>query len=542
MSDNNLNFDLSGLEDVDGFNAETFVQDFEANFGIPFDAQQDLQQPSMPNPAMDGFDTTMTNPSLDFDVNGFQNSTFDINDPVFGPLDMGALENATYNPSMVNYDASIYTSNPQDYGTSVPQNFENFAPFPNDFTSFPIGENFEDPVANTDPVLEVPGYSSIHSSATTSSGGQSFVPSSDGSEPPVDGNTVEQAAPAPVASGPSRAGLAKKPKRKDRSGEKPKTDCGRREARINRGTKGGSRRTTKVNDFDPRAVYEDVPHPMAGSWSTRGNKTFTYNQANELSEPTFSWYRLNEFIRQHPTQHEDQKHWKLSLFIQKGPADSTRRYHARHADKCRFKECPSYKYGFNGTIMHGHMRVALDELSFTHGDDETNDPFLCAGFVHLYCLERFLNLPEICRLPHIRVIADTRTLIKEPEQVNHARLQDKAAAVAMRFIRACKNQTTGERWVQEKDHTKTLNWAMQNEVMPQRSRTVRMNKGASTLKQTTGDLEVALSNRRANYKKKATQKRARDESDDEDAEGDDDDNDDEEAEEPPSKRRRRIIR
>jgi hypothetical protein len=318
---------------------------------------------------------------------------------------------------------------------------------------------------------------------------------------------------------------------------KPKRDGGRREARINATTQGGTSRTSKINNYEPTKSYPVIyPHPFSKLWYTANNKTFAYNQYNELEESTFSFNRLYEFIRQHPSRRlNNTTNAKLTLFVQKGPADSTRRYPTTQSDKCRFADCPSRKYGFHGTIAVGHFRVALDELSQTYG--EATDPFLCAGYVHLYCLERFVNFLEVCRMPHVQVIADNRTLRKEPNATFRAKLEGNVYALAATFIDACsdgsleekfpqypehvvRKDQSGKRFVEPKDHTKTLNYALQKTIMPDRSKTAKNIAKSGTLAATFGDLEVQLGARRYQYiagrKARKSVKRTRDESEDED--------------------------
>jgi hypothetical protein len=204
--------------------------------------------------------------------------------------------------------------------------------------------------------------------------------------------------------------------------------------RVNTTTKGKTSRTGKINHYDPDQLYSKVPHPLSSAWSTSQGKEFKYNQWHELTQNDMTTSQLRDFIYEHPKT----KTCKLTLFIQRSPADSKRRYPTSTLDKCRFKDCPMRTYGNKGSFLHGHYRVALDELSYSYGKGEHNDPFLVAGYVHLYCLERFLDLPEICRLPHIRVEADGRQIAKEPNGAFAPSLGGSECRVAVNFIEAAR--------------------------------------------------------------------------------------------------------
>ncbi|KAH7044580.1 hypothetical protein B0J12DRAFT_670786 [Macrophomina phaseolina] len=83
------------------------------------------------------------------------------------------------------------------------------------------------------------------------------------------------------------------------------------------------------------------------------------------------------------------------------------------------------------------MRIALDERSVRYKDKA--DPFYVAGFFHLYCFEKFLDLPFICTLHNVEVRADTRTMPNEPNHKWGASLTEaKEGVVAQRFIESCR--------------------------------------------------------------------------------------------------------
>jgi hypothetical protein len=209
--------------------------------------------------------------------------------------------------------------------------------------------------------------------------------------------------------------------------EKPKLDNKKDWVRINTTTKGMTTRTAKINHF--QAEYEERDHPL-GDW--QGTKFFhQYTKHGEfLNKPggVMSAKKIKEFILEYPKYPGA----KLKLWIQRGPTDCARRYKSSTWAKCRFEECPAQKYQ-TGTILHGHYRVSFDEK--WHRDRENVDPFLTAGYVHLYCMERFLDFSEICRKADVEV--DTRQLTNEPRGKWAATLANQPeCAIAQKFVSA----------------------------------------------------------------------------------------------------------
>lgn len=84
----------------------------------------------------------------------------------------------------------------------------------------------------------------------------------------------------------------------------------------------------------------------------------------------------------------------LTLWVQTSPSDSANRYPAPSSSNCRFENCPARKH----TIKKGEFRVCLDEWT-EHRSQYPNsiDPFYNAGYVHLYCLEKLIDFPSLCK-------------------------------------------------------------------------------------------------------------------------------------------------
>jgi hypothetical protein len=96
----------------------------------------------------------------------------------------------------------------------------------------------------------------------------------------------------------------------------------------------------------------------------------------------------------------------------------------------------------HNTINQGHVRVCFDELSKTHAN---HDPMHNAGYVHLYCMEKFLDFPKLCKALDVRV--ENRSLPNEVDGKNRMLLSTTdERECAARFIRMCKNETLASKW------------------------------------------------------------------------------------------------
>ncbi|KAI9808171.1 MAG: hypothetical protein M1825_004628 [Sarcosagium campestre] len=159
-------------------------------------------------------------------------------------------------------------------------------------------------------------------------------------------------------------------------------------------------------------AYPILPTPLA-PWSI-----FKYTRFGELqTAKTYTPEEILHFLYEHPLHTNeltlDKRQSRLRLWIQKSPSESVSRYPTTASARCRFVGCP---VGTN-SIRVGEYRMCFDEQSWK---GEPVDPFLNAGYVHLYCLERFLNLPTIIR--DLNVMIDERRLELEKNGVNRMAL------------------------------------------------------------------------------------------------------------------------
>ena len=181
---------------------------------------------------------------------------------------------------------------------------------------------------------------------------------------------------------------------------------------------------TKPNPrYSPHPKYAPLPKPPA-PWSI-----YTYTAHGELTPSRlYTPTELTTFLFTHPRRHT------LILRIHRNAPDSRRRFPTNHSHRCRFATCPMYP---NNTINQGHIGVSISEDVDPH-----RDPFLVAGWVHLYCLERFTDFIRICRELHIE--ADARDMPWEARGKNPFQLSTPAEEKCVRgFIRTCRSAAGG---------------------------------------------------------------------------------------------------
>ncbi|KAF1984017.1 hypothetical protein K402DRAFT_456230 [Aulographum hederae CBS 113979] len=291
--------------------------------------------------------------------------------------------------------------------------------------------------------------------------------------------------------------------------ERPKIPANKPFVRVNNATEGKSTRSGKLNQYDPSRFYtKPCPHPLETnnptgdmSWtSIATGYDFEYNKHGELAEESYTRKQIRDFILNHPNTDE----FKLRLWIQRVPADSARRYATHTSSTCRFRDCAARKYGYNGTIQVGHFRVAFDERWHRYRED--CDPFKVAGYVHLYCMERFLDFPALCKASTVR--SDVRVLQKEPKSTWFAALNPKESLCADDFLSWCKRDKLDKKMPgypnhanygggAAKPHDKTLNYKInqvRQSTRSQKSKKVFEARGSqSSITVTMGDLEMHYS-------------------------------------------------
>lgn len=317
------------------------------------------------------------------------------------------------------------------------------------------------------------------------------------------------------------------------SAQKPTFDPDHPWVRTNAITEGKSTRTGKCNDYRPTEFYKVVDHPI-GTWDGPKHR-FKYDKHGGLYKAEYTTKTLQEFLYHHPGTDER----KLVLWIQRTPADSARRYPTAEFARCRFADCPAREYGYHGNIQVGHYRVALDEKWNMH--KEATDPYFAAGYVHLYCLERFMDFSDLCNRLDVRL--DSRHITHEPNHHFAAALDGAERAVAERFLEACRfgfvnefrqyairaDSSSGDAVIHKYSLTYAMN-AAHNKARPafqKRELKSRELRGSQIIVH-KGDLQMCCEARAAGRKPKGKRIRAED--------IDDDNSDVEEILQPPNKK------
>lgn len=297
-----------------------------------------------------------------------------------------------------------------------------------------------------------------------------------------------------------------------------------------------SARTKKILAFKPEEHYAPLkkkPKP----WDV-----FVYTDNGELEPSTY--YKPEEI---HRFLYNNPQHTRkgLILWIQRKPADSGRRYPNHTSQRCRFSNCVAR----GNLIGSGQYRVAFDQLSLKC---KNYDPHYNAGYVHLYCLEKFLDFPKLCQ--HITVRPENRKLPEEPKHHNNMALSLKEEIeFAKVFIHNCKRGRVPPNYphykMPKRPHVGTLTHALscvKLQFEPKTAKKRRAERGTKTaLEWHEGDLEreTELSTRPTAARKgmqtkeaKAKKRRRGDDESDDEAEGSGDDS--EAEDERPQKRQK----
>lgn len=208
----------------------------------------------------------------------------------------------------------------------------------------------------------------------------------------------------------------------------PQTDPQKPWIRINATTQGKTKRSAMINNFVPEEVYPPLAATPA-PW-----EHFTYTQHGELQKGrTYSASQILDYLYRHPlnvTEADGTK--RLRIWIQRFPSDSARRYPHATSSRCRFEEC-SAKANQN-RILPGHFRVCFDEQSWK---GQNHDPYINAGYVHLFCMEKLLDFPQVIR--DLNVMPEQRALPNDLGGINRMSLgTGRVFLTACKFIESCR--------------------------------------------------------------------------------------------------------
>lgn len=253
-------------------------------------------------------------------------------------------------------------------------------------------------------------------------------------------------------------------------------------------TKGMNQRSGNIKNFDSSKFYTPLhSRPEAwGSPNSFGEPRFQYNTEGELlPHIKLSAHDLTEYLQMHPLHtvngdYDPVGHAQLRLWIQNVPADSAARYPTRNSDKCRYASCPVP----NHTIHKGHFRAALDEQSYK---GEHHDPFHCAGFVHLFCLEKATDFPLLAKTLWMR--PDTRVLPEGKNKMAITRDHESMLPIVRRYMRDSPSWTAEEPYV----YRKTLSFALTREHLrrePQGRQLKRAAVGGNSIDRHMNNLDL----------------------------------------------------
>ena len=277
-------------------------------------------------------------------------------------------------------------------------------------------------------------------------------------------------------------------------------------------------RTKQILEFDPKKVYTRLSAPPQ-SW---GN-TFSYTlDAELLPGSLFTVEELHHYLFKHPLHTDangllDSKNSGLRLWIQRNPSDSKRRYGQPASSRCRLTACCA-EYNLIGQAQY---RVTFDERH----KDQDYDPMHNAGYVHLYCLEKFFDFPRICATLNVR--AEDRTLRKEPGGRNRMLFSsDEELELAQQFIEACEKNDVPHIYPRFDDPNRRHEGSLVHmlaikkvENESQRIRKARVERGArASFEKHLGNLEVETAERHKSRRPASATKRKHQSDDEEEQE------------------------
>lgn len=243
-----------------------------------------------------------------------------------------------------------------------------------------------------------------------------------------------------------------------------------------------NKRPINISNTDPKKWYQPLPM-RPDSWGSINpdtqDRTFNYTVHGELNpRDRFTVQQMSEYISSH----------RATLWIQTVPADSGRRYPTKTSDKCRFINCPDP----NRTIRKGDFRVAFDE----HPTNKQKDPFHNAAYTHLFCLEKFLDFPQICKTFDVR--PDTRVLKEGKNKMAITRDHKSMEAIVLEFIQNSAEWRIFKGGVRPVDYYEhTLCSKLTREHLAKQSKhiqTVREQRGGNTIDIHQNNLDVYVRN------------------------------------------------
>jgi hypothetical protein len=267
---------------------------------------------------------------------------------------------------------------------------------------------------------------------------------------------------------------------------------------------------------DAKKLYKTIPQKPA-AWGSinpdTGKHIFQYSAEGELTPgANYTVSQISEYLAQHRlhdrfgTKGENGTHrLGLKLWIQHAPGDSTKRYpKPTISDKCRFADCPIQSHA----ITKGQIRVCFDEQT---DPDFPANPFHNAGYIHLFCLEKFLDFPDICK--KFNVLPDTRKLLEGDNKAAITKDHASQKKIVKKFVQNSKPWSefdkSGLRPVEFYEHT--LSYLIVTEHMdkqPRGAQWLREKRAGNSVDVHKGNLDLWATNQLTMKKNKAEKEAA----------------------------------
>jgi hypothetical protein len=263
-------------------------------------------------------------------------------------------------------------------------------------------------------------------------------------------------------------------------------------------------RPMNIRNVNPTMFYAKV-FEKRHSWMA-GNRPYSqqinYTEHGEIDlATTFTPMTFIDFVNYHPYL---RRHNGLTLWIQCVPADSAKRYPTKNSSRCRFANCPVG----NKTIRKGEFRVTIDEWEW-HREKARKDPFHNAGYVHLYCLEKFSDFNKLCAMGIVK--PDTRGFAEATNKMSinrdHIEMEDickeHIASAPQIYGLDMNGVNVVENWFEKSLTKKLTKYHLKNQ--PEQRQSVRNERGGNNISTHLNNLDVMVFQMGRHEKKKGKQ-------------------------------------
>ncbi|KAF2222704.1 hypothetical protein BDZ85DRAFT_319939 [Elsinoe ampelina] len=207
---------------------------------------------------------------------------------------------------------------------------------------------------------------------------------------------------------------------------------------------------TRVTPFAPSynfsTLYDDHSNLLTNFRTATAE--FIYTSKGTLID-RYSGSQINDFIYNRPPGRT------LTAWVRRSPQAVSGRTPHGGLPECMCAECPQIRLHFHrrepNPINRGEYLIAFDELDRFRGDLNI-DPYAISGYIHFYCLERFVGLHKL-----IMTIGDSLDNFHQPLQLDNRKylpsepnngrwacaISDNDVAIIERFRQVC-NDSGGQ--------------------------------------------------------------------------------------------------